>query len=71
MTRENMNSYMKIDTKQRSLSNKKKQSILSSKIISTLTSYVKVGHSTNNKSNISKVIYPELNKTYFMQSFPT
>ena len=65
-----MNSFMKIDSNQRALSYRKKKSILSSKIISTLASFVKEGHSINNKSNISKVIYPELNKTYIMQSFP-
>ena len=65
-----MNSFMKLDSMQRSFSNRKKESVLSSKIANTLASFVKEGHSTNNKSNISKDLYPELNKTYFMKSFP-
>jgi len=59
---------MKIKSRQRSLNNWKKKFILSSKIISTISSFVKTGNSTNNKQNLNKTNFPDLKKTSFRKS---
>ena len=59
---------MKIKNRQRSLNNWKKKFILSSKIMSTISSFVKTGHSTNNKQNLNKTNYPDLKRANFRKS---
>ena len=58
---------MKIKNKNRSYSNFKKHIILSSKIINTLSSFVKTGHSTKNSFN--KTSYSFQNKKILHKSF--
>ena len=59
---------MKKKNKRKTYTDAKRQILLSNKIINTLTSFVRTGHSTSPKKSFSKTLYPFKNKKLIQHS---